>query len=121
MKAERVDSGLTAAVFGGSFNPPHRSHETVIASVLQHAVCDSVWLIPTHSHPFGKTLAPFEHRLRMCQLAFAGRTGDMEPVTSRVGHSGPGVVLVEARDDHLIQDAVLGLVGGAETEEIPGL
>jgi nicotinate-nucleotide adenylyltransferase len=27
--------------------------------------------VPTRSHPFDKPLAPFEQRLRMCELAFA--------------------------------------------------
>jgi nicotinate-nucleotide adenylyltransferase len=30
---------------------------------------DEVWLLPAFSHPFGKALAAFEHRVRMCELA----------------------------------------------------
>jgi nicotinate-nucleotide adenylyltransferase len=28
-----------------------------------------VWLLPAFRHPFGKVLAPFEDRVRMCELA----------------------------------------------------
>jgi nicotinate-nucleotide adenylyltransferase len=30
-----------------------------------------VWLLPTYQHPFGKALASFEDRIRMCELAIA--------------------------------------------------
>jgi nicotinate-nucleotide adenylyltransferase len=32
---------------------------------------DEVWLLPAFSHPFGKALASFDHRVRMCELAAA--------------------------------------------------
>ena len=28
---------------------------------------DAVWLLPSFSHPFAKDLAPFEHRVAMCE------------------------------------------------------
>ncbi len=28
---------LTVAIFGGSFNPPHLSHETIVATILERA------------------------------------------------------------------------------------
>jgi nicotinate-nucleotide adenylyltransferase len=28
-----------------------------------------VWLLPSYRHPFGKALAPFEDRVRMCRLS----------------------------------------------------
>jgi len=30
-----------------------------------------VWLLPSYKHPFGKALAPFDDRVRMCELASA--------------------------------------------------
>ncbi len=56
------------ALYGGSFNPPHLGHAQVVLHLL-HAGFDEVWAIPVASHPFGKELASFEHRLRMLQLA----------------------------------------------------
>jgi nicotinate-nucleotide adenylyltransferase len=36
---------------------------------------DEVWLLPSFRHPFGKALAPFEDRVRMCGLAARGVRG----------------------------------------------
>ena len=58
------------AVFGGSFNPPHVSHVLAVAYVLATQEIDEVLVMPTFGHPFGKTLASFEHRVAMCDLAF---------------------------------------------------
>jgi nicotinate-nucleotide adenylyltransferase len=41
-----------------------------MAALYVHATqgLDEVWLMPAYQHPFGKALAPFEHRVRMCEL-----------------------------------------------------
>jgi nicotinate-nucleotide adenylyltransferase len=59
------------AVFGGSFNPPHVSHVLAAAYVLATQAIDELLVVPAFDHPFGKALVPFEHRLAMCELAFA--------------------------------------------------
>lgn len=59
------------AVFGGSFNPPHVSHVLAAAYVLATTNVDEVLVVPAYEHPLGKALTPFEHRLAMCELAFA--------------------------------------------------
>jgi len=43
---------------------------------------DEVWMMPAYQHPFGKMLAPFEHRVRMCELLCEESSGWMK--TSRV-------------------------------------
>ena len=60
----------TVGLFGGSFHPPHVAHPLVALYVLE-TVVDEVWFVPTYSHPFGKHLAPYEHRVAMCELATA--------------------------------------------------
>jgi len=59
------------AIFGGSFNPPHVAHVLAVAYVLSTADVDRLMLVPTFKHPFGKPLAPFDDRVRMCELAMA--------------------------------------------------
>jgi nicotinate-nucleotide adenylyltransferase len=59
----------TLAVYGGSFDPPHIAHSLVCAYVLSAYAIDGVLVVPTHQHPFDKPLAPFAHRLKMCELA----------------------------------------------------
>lgn len=57
------------AVFGGGFNPPHFTHQTIIAWLLSTGKADQVWLVPCWRHVFGKRLAPFRDRLAMCREA----------------------------------------------------
>lgn len=57
-------------LFGGSFNPPHVAHQLVALYILETLV-DEVWFVPTYSHPFGKQLTAFDHRVAMCELAAA--------------------------------------------------
>lgn len=51
------------AVFGSAFNPPHMGHADVINQVL--AVFDSVIVVPSFSHAFGKAMAAYSLRLDM--------------------------------------------------------
>ena len=70
---------MRIAIYGGSFNPPHRAHAMVISWVLESEVADRVWLVPVYRHAFeasnDKILAPFEDRLRWCK-ALASPFGD---------------------------------------------
>lgn len=59
------------ALFGGSFNPPHVAHQLVALYVLETQPVDELWFVPTFAHPFGKTLATYDHRIAMCELAAA--------------------------------------------------
>lgn len=75
------DTGAAGArrvigLFGGSFNPPHLSHQMVCLYALEACAVDAVWMIPTYRHPFAKELIDFSHRVAMCRLAaaiFGGR------------------------------------------------
>ena len=62
---------MRVAIFGGSFNPPHLAHQMAALYVLETAALDELWIVPAFQHPFGKALAPFAHRLQMCELAAA--------------------------------------------------
>lgn len=59
-------------VFGGSFDPPHVSHTLLASYALSAHGLERVLVVPAYQHAFGKQLAPFEDRLRMCELAFEG-------------------------------------------------
>jgi nicotinate-nucleotide adenylyltransferase len=58
-------------VFGGSFDPPHVAHVLAAAYVFAAHGVARVLVTPTAAHAFGKRLASFDDRLRMCELAFA--------------------------------------------------
>lgn len=57
------------AVFGGSFNPPHLAHVLAAAVVLARFDVEKVLVVPAYQHPFAKALAPYDHRVTMCELA----------------------------------------------------
>lgn len=59
----------SVAIFGGSFNPPHLAHVLAATVVLATEDVHEVLVVPTFHHPFGKTLAPFDDRMTMCELA----------------------------------------------------
>ena len=56
-------------VFGGSFNPPHLSHVLALSVIQARFDVARLLVIPTFQHPFAKSLAPYEDRVRMCELA----------------------------------------------------
>jgi nicotinate-nucleotide adenylyltransferase len=55
------------AVYGGSFDPIHCGHGSMIERAI--GLGYEVIVVPAYRHAFGKQSAPFEHRLRMCELA----------------------------------------------------
>ena len=63
------------AILGGSFNPPHVAHLMAAYWALATQEVREVWLLPSYVHPFRKELAPFEDRVRMCELAARGVRG----------------------------------------------
>jgi nicotinate-nucleotide adenylyltransferase len=60
---------VNVGVFGGSFNPPHAGHVLACALVLATQPIERLLVVPTYRHPFAKDLAPYEDRVRMCELA----------------------------------------------------
>ncbi len=62
-------------LLGGSFNPPHLGHLLIATAVYAVEDIDHLWIIPTANHAFGKDLAPFADRVRMCHLAFRHLAG----------------------------------------------
>ncbi len=62
-------------LYGGSFNPPHVGHVLTAFHATMLEVPDFTLIIPTFKHPYGKDLADYEDRVRMCELAFAAVPG----------------------------------------------
>lgn len=59
---------MKIAILGGSFDPPHVGHLLVAQQVKKLLNINQVWLMPTFTHPFQKTLTPAKHRLAMTRL-----------------------------------------------------
>ena len=89
------------ALLGGSFNPPHIGHLMAAWYVLATEPVDEVWLLPSYRHPFGKALAPFEERVRMCELGAASLRG-VQVCTAEAELAGDPLVGKTARTlEHL--------------------
>ncbi len=58
------------ALFGGSFNPPHRGHVAVVQALAASNQFDEIWIVPCLNHAFQKPLISYEDRLHLCHLAF---------------------------------------------------
>ncbi len=70
---------MRIGLFGGSFDPIHKEHKNFVRAAIEHLALDRVFVIPAYAPPHkpGRVLAPDEHRLATCRLAFA----DMPKVT----------------------------------------
>jgi nicotinate-nucleotide adenylyltransferase len=64
---------LKVLFFGGSFDPPHRSHRAMLQAAIALVQPDKTLLVPTGNASSYKQrqLSPAQHRLAMCELAFA--------------------------------------------------
>lgn len=63
---------LTIALFGGSFDPPHTAHETVVKEALKISDIDKVVIMPTFLNPFKSSFyAPSSLRLKWLKSIFA--------------------------------------------------
>jgi nicotinate-nucleotide adenylyltransferase len=112
---------MRVAFFGGSFNPPHVAHQLVSLYVLETAAVDELWLVPCLKHPFDKALAPYPHRLRMCELAAAalGPRARASDIEGRLGGESRTLFTIKALRSER-PDYEFHLVVGADIEpELP--
>jgi nicotinate-nucleotide adenylyltransferase len=65
---------LRLAIFGGTFDPIHQAHLEVARAAAREFRLDRVVLVPAARppHKSGVAYAPFQHRVRMAELACAG-------------------------------------------------
>lgn len=101
------------AVFGGSFDPPHIGHVFLATYALSVAGVARVIVAPTFEHAFGKALSPFEHRRRMCELAFAPLRGvEVSSLERELGGTSRTLRLLEALHARHPNHRLRLLVGG---------
>ena len=68
MSSSSSDKIQKILLFGGSFNPPTKSHQKLFDYLFERKVIDSVWLLPCNDHADKSHLISFHHRVAMCQL-----------------------------------------------------
>jgi len=61
------------AIYGGTFNPPHKGHTSLAKSLVTQGLVDEVWLLVSPLNPFKQAqtseFAPYDDRLKMTELA----------------------------------------------------
>ena len=64
--------GKAIGLFGGTFDPVHCGHLSVVRSYLNSGILDELWIIltPYPPHKSEKNLSPYSLRKRMLQQAF---------------------------------------------------
>ena len=67
-----VVSPMRVGLFGGAFDPPHRTHVALAQAALAQLQLDVLHVVPTgQAWHKQRPLTSAEHRLAMCRLAFA--------------------------------------------------
>ena len=68
---------MRVALFGGSFDPPHRGHVALARLAQERLALDRVLVAPVATQPLKQQTPPasFADRLAMTRLAFAGQPG----------------------------------------------
>jgi len=60
-----------AAIFGGSFDPPHKGHQEIVEKAVQNLAIDTLIVVPAYLNPFKtSSLASAEQRLAWCHTLF---------------------------------------------------
>ena len=67
---------MRTGLFFGTFNPVHRGHEALVESFLNSECIEDLWVIltPNPPHKHISSLASFQDRWNMLELAFGGRS-----------------------------------------------
>lgn len=70
---------MRIGIYGGSFNPIHRGHTELAASIVRQGLVDELWLLVSPLNPLKQDatsdMAEYEHRLDMARLATEGIEG----------------------------------------------
>lgn len=74
---------MKIAIFGGTFDPVHNGHVKIVQTILDGKYSDRVLVLPAWEPPHKNSVrTPYQHRLKMAELAFSGiknvEVSDME-------------------------------------------
>lgn len=75
-RQKKILKNLKIALFGGSFDPPHKGHRAVLQKILSEKIFDEIWVIPVFDHPFGKKMSPYKKRLALLKSLVSDLASD---------------------------------------------
>lgn len=86
------------AIFGGAFDPPHIGHLSNISAVLNSALVDEVWLVPSGDIRDKPSTAKAAHRVKMLELFLQENFKDDSAVRldiSQIRDNAPGSFTID--------------------------
>lgn len=91
----------TIGVFGGTFNPVHNGHKSLLVGAMQAVGFDKVIVLPDKipPHKQAEDLVSGEDRLNMCKLAFGDMNG-IEVSDWELRQSGKSYSVITLRHFH---------------------
>lgn len=100
----------TVALFGGSFDPPHKGHQAIVSKVASFNNIDKLIVMPAFISPFKKsTTASAQKRLQWCKQVFSGKrvlVSDFEIMQNRAVYTIE--TLLELRKKYRVRYLVIG-------------
>ena len=71
-----IKSKSTIALFGGSFDPPHIGHQSIINELSKMNIVEQIIVMPNYQNPFkDTTFASAKQRLQWCRDIFDSSSG----------------------------------------------
>lgn len=58
-------------IYGGAFDPFHLGHISAIKQALQNPLIDSIIIVPSYKHPYGKKMIDYNKRVEMIKRVIA--------------------------------------------------
>lgn len=90
---------MKVGIFGGTFDPVHFGHLSLVIALKELCALDEVLLVPAGISPFKENAPPFasnEHRLAMLSLAVASMKG-FHIIDWELSHKGPSYTIDTVR------------------------
>jgi nicotinate-nucleotide adenylyltransferase len=111
---------MRVALFGGSFDPPHRGHVALARLARQRLAIDRILVAPVATQPFKQETLPasFNDRVAMARLAFASEPGTEISLLDSPrpdGSSNYTVDTIEELRRHLVWGDTLFCIVGADS------
>ena len=113
--------GTRVGILGGSFDPPHLSHQLLALSTLALEPIDMLWIIPCADHPLHKKMSSFEDRTQMCSLAFSRLGPEVHVVPIEKYLPAPNYTVRTLENIHLLRPGIklFFTMGSDILEQIP--
>jgi nicotinate-nucleotide adenylyltransferase len=106
------------ALLGGSFNPPHLGHSLLALSAISTLPISELWVLPCADHPFGKSLAPFQTRVSLCQATFQPLGDAVKVIEIEEKLPQPNYTVQTLRSIHRVRKGIqLYWVAGSDIHE----